>query len=342
MTGAHASTGGRGSSGWPAMVLTAGLGTRLRPLSSMRAKPALPVAGVPLVGRILRWLAAGGVGSAVLNLHHLPASITAAVGDGRAFGVPVRYSWERRVLGSAGGPARALPLIDAERFFLVNGDTLTDLDLGALAAQHLATGARVTMAVIANPAPGRYGGVAADAAGRVTGFPRPGPLNHGWHFIGVQAVDASVFASLDPDEPCETVGRVYLDLIAREPGSVGVYVSDAAFRDIGTAADYLETCLALADAEAHPDSLLGERTVLSPGARVTRSVLWDDVWVGPDARLDRCVVADGARIPAGARFANQILVAATDAAAGPEVESTHGLLVSPLDAARRASLCEKD
>ena len=82
MSDAPAPRGASTAASWPAMVLTAGLGTRLRPLSAVRAKPALPVAGAPLVGRILGWLAAGGVRHAVLNLHHLPATITAAVGDG--------------------------------------------------------------------------------------------------------------------------------------------------------------------------------------------------------------------------------------------------------------------
>ena len=89
-----------------ALVLTAGLGTRLRPLTQVRAKPAIPVAGEPMVRRIVRWLA-GGVTDVVLNLHHLPETLAAAVGDGSDLGVRARYSWEQpEVLGSAGGPGR--------------------------------------------------------------------------------------------------------------------------------------------------------------------------------------------------------------------------------------------
>jgi hypothetical protein len=97
-----------------ALVLTAGLGTRLDPLTRVRAKPAVPVAGEPLVRRIIRGLVAQSVTELVLNLHHLPATIAAVVGDGRDLGATVRYSWEQPViLGSAGGPALALPLINA-------------------------------------------------------------------------------------------------------------------------------------------------------------------------------------------------------------------------------------
>ena len=134
---------------WPALVLTAGLATRLQPLSSVRAKAALPVAGTPLVIRILRWLRESGVDRAVLNLHHLAPSITRIVGDGSALGLAVRYSWEREVLGSAGGPARAVPLLASDRFLIVNGDTLAKVDLPAMARQHIETNALVTMAVLA-------------------------------------------------------------------------------------------------------------------------------------------------------------------------------------------------
>ena len=130
-----------------ALVLTAGLGTRLRPLTCVRAKAALPVNGEPLVRRIIRWLAALGISDLVLNLHHKPETIAGLVGDGSDLDARVRYSWEQPVLGSAGGPRRALPLL-ADPFLLVNGDTLTNVDLDALVQLHHASGADVTMALI--------------------------------------------------------------------------------------------------------------------------------------------------------------------------------------------------
>jgi len=317
------------------MLLTAGLGTRLAPLSDLKAKPALPVAGVPLAGRILRWLAGGGVTDAVLNLHHLPASVTEAIGDGSAFGVRVRYSWEPRILGSAGGPARALPLLDAERFFLVNGDTLTDLDLAALAARHAGTGAAVTLAVIPNPDPLHYGGVALDTDGRVTGFTEPGPENGGWHFIGVQAVNGSVFAGLNPDEPATTVSGIYREMIARQPGAIRAMIAAASFFDIGTSADYLETCLTIGRAEGLGGVVAGARAAVHTGARVTRSVLWDDVAIGDGATLDECVVADGIRIPPGMCLSRRVVVPRGDREPGAADACAGDLLLSPLDAKRR-------
>src|SRR5690606_31590367 len=82
-----------------------------------------------LVEHVVDWLVAQRVTDLVVNLHHLPETITAVLGDGSQYGLPIRYSWERDILGSAGGPRRALPLIDSDPFVIVNGDTLSDVEL---------------------------------------------------------------------------------------------------------------------------------------------------------------------------------------------------------------------
>lgn len=313
------------------MVMTAGLGTRLRPLSRLRAKPAFPVAGVPLAGRILRWLAAAGVRDAVLNLHHQPETLTAALGDGAAFGVRVRYSWEPRILGSAGGPARALPLLDATRFFLVNGDTLSDVDLVAMARQHVARGARVTMALVHNPDPMHYGGVIVAPDGAITGFSRRGPANAGWHFVGVQVVDQDVFAALDPNQPADSVNGCYTDIITSEPGALQSFICTATFHDIGTAADYLATSLAFALAERQPASLIGPGCTIAHGATVTGSVLWDGITVDEGAAIQGCVVGDRVHIPRGFRCERHVIVRVADQVSQGDAIVVGDLALTPLD-----------
>ena len=314
----------------PALVLAAGLGTRLRPLSAVRAKPAMPVAGEALVRRILRWLAAAGVKRTVINLHHLPETVTALVGDGADLGLSVRYSWEMPVLGSAGGPRRALPLLDADRFLIVNGDTLTDLDLGALVAEHERTGALVTLSVIPNPDPQHYGGVLVDEAGVITGFVRRGTPTPSWHFVGIQAACARAFERLSPDVPSESVTGLYPVLMRERPGSVRAYRTQGAFHDIGTPADYLATSLAFAEAEGAAASLTGDACRVAGTARVASSVLWDRVRVGDHAELTDCVVADDVEIPDGARFHGCAIVHAAQAG-GPQAGNIHGdLLLAPI------------
>jgi mannose-1-phosphate guanylyltransferase len=321
----------------PALLLTAGLGTRLRPLSAVRAKPALPVAGDALVRRILRRLHDAGVRDAVLNLHHLPATVCAEVGDGGDLGIRVRYSVEHPVLGSAGGPRRALPLLASPRFLIVNGDTLTDVDLGRLAAAHAGSGALVTMAVVPNDAPERYGGVIVADDGRVTGFCGRGSRTPSWHFIGVQVAEAAAFASVSPDEPSESVGALYPALIREAPGSVRAFRARASFADIGTPADYLATAIRLASIEAGSgavrpgSSLVSPRAKIAASARLERTIAWDDVEVGPDADLRECILADGVRVPAGVRWFRRAIVPAAACAPSPGDERVGDLLLAPID-----------
>ena len=309
-----------------ALVLTAGLGTRLRPLTLARAKAAVPVDGEALASRVIRWLASAGVRDLVLNLHHKPETITRVVGDGSDLGVRVRYSWEPVVLGSAGGPRHALPLLldaperrdgdggpasgsDPDALLLVNGDTLTDVSLAGLAEAHARTGARVTMALIPNPRPDKYGGVVLSADGAVTGFTKRGSGVESFHFIGVQAVEAGVFASLEDGVFVESVLGIYPGMMAASPGSIHGFVSDSSFFDIGTPADLLTTSLELAAADDRPDSpRRGERVRIDPSARIERSLLWDDVTVETRASLRECVVADGVTIAPGETFERQAIV----------------------------------
>ena len=290
----------------PALVLAAGLGTRLRPLTFCRAKAAVPVGGVPLICRHLTRLAAWGVRDVVVNLHHRPDTITAVVGDGAAWGCRVRYSWERVLLGSAGGPRRALPLLD-DRFFLVNGDTLCDVDLRALFDAHRARNARVTLAVTPNPDPQRYGGVLADADGWVTGFARAGDPRDPAHFVGVQIADAAVFETLPDGDPAASIGGLYDTLLAH-PEQIAVHHVVGHFRDIGTTADYLETTREVGADEGHSTVSLGLRNVVHPSARLERSVLWDDVTVGAECVVTDCILADGVHLAEGTMLNRQAVV----------------------------------
>jgi NDP-sugar pyrophosphorylase family protein len=278
----------------PALVLTAGLATRLRPLSLVRAKAALPVAGEPLASRILRSLRAHGITDAVLNLHHLPHTLTARIGDGSDLGVRVRYSWEMPVLGSAGGPRHALSLL-GPTFLIVNGDTLTDLDLAAIVDDHRRSGALVTMALVPNLQPEKYGGAVVED-GLVTGFVRRGSTVASFHFIGVQVAEAEAFAALPDNTPHESVGALYPGLIAARRGAVRAFVCAAEFFDIGTPADYLSTALLLARRDGAPTPHGGGSRIHAT-ARVEDSILWDDVEVGGGALLRQCVVTDGVRVP---------------------------------------------
>ncbi len=261
-----------------------------------------------MIRRIIAWLAAQGVTDLVLNLHHLPATLTTVVGDGRDLGVHARYSWEQPdLLGSAGGPRLAQPIIGDDRFFIVNGDTLTDLDVRAMAAAHAASGAQVTLALVPNREFLRYGGVRLDSAQRVTGFVARGPAAAGsYHFIGAQVVDGAVFAALQPREPASSIGGVYDALIAARPGSVRAVVCDAAFWDVGTVGRLLAHVVRVRAMSGQARGWQGRNDDVDPTARVNRSILWDDVArIGARLRARRVhphrrrARAAGRRLPRG-------------------------------------------
>jgi mannose-1-phosphate guanylyltransferase len=317
----------------PALVLTAGVATRLRPLSFVRAKAALPVAGVPLIRRILRSLAAAGVTDVVLNLHHLPHTLTAVVGDGSDLGLRARYSWESPVLGSGGGPRRAVPLLGGigSSFLIVNGDTLTDVDVGALIEDHRRSGALVTIAVVPNTEPQKYSGIALDDNGNFTGLVKRGASERSWHVIGVQVAEAEPFLSLADNVPHESIGELYPSLVAARPDAVRGFRTAAEFFDIGTPADYLSTSLLLADRE-HVDLTARSGAALAAGARVDRSILWDDVVVGEGSLLRECIVTDGVRVPPDTSW-HGVTMRVADGELGPWERVVDGLAIGPLDRA---------
>jgi len=317
----------------PALVLAAGLGTRLQPLTSVRAKPAVPVAGRPLVVRILEWLAGQGVEHVVLNLHHRPETVTRVVGHGKAAGVHVRYSWEPVVLGSAGGPRQALSLL-GRRFFIVNGDTLTTISLRALADAHARTGAAVTLAVAPNPDPTRYGGVRVAKDDRVRGF-APAGSGPASHFVGVQIVEAAVFEDLPAGRPAATIGGLYDGLLHPfEQGrgkSIRAHRVDDEFLDVGTPVDYLAASLAVARREGHESLPAGAGSTIDPTAALERTAVWDDAVIGAGCRLEECIVTDGVRLPPGTTLRRRICLRAMDTATGARGRTTGNAVVHSLD-----------
>jgi len=293
-----------------ALVLTAGLGTRLDPLTRLVAKPAVPLAGRTLIERVLGWLAREGGRDVVLNLHYKPDTITGVVGDGAHLGLRVRYSWEAAILGSAGGPRHALPLIDDDPFLIVNGDTLCEVAIAPLLAAHAAAGADVTMALVRNPAPDHYNGVVLDDDGRVRGFVRRGSAEakESWHFVGIQVARQSVFAPLPDGVPVDTVSSLYREMVAGQSARVQGFPVDARFVDVGTPRDCLDAALALA---GFGDGVVEPGADVAASAAIHQSVVWPGASVGAGAELSRCIVAGPVVVPPGFTARSSVLVPAT-------------------------------
>ncbi len=280
------------------LVLCAGLGTRLRPLTERVPKPAMPVGGIPLVRYTLGLLAHAGVERAVVNVHHLPEEMArVALGAASELGLPLAVSHEPVIAGTGGAlrEARAL-LLPAREVVVVNGDVLFDVDLAAVLAAHRASGAFATMVLAPMPPGASYAAVEADASLRVRRIAgRFGPGGAGltsWHFTGVHVVSGGLLSRVAA-EPFELdVNRhVYPPLM--EEGAVRGVVVRGYWNDLGTPSRYLA---------AHEELLAGE----VPLARFHGA----DPRAGLRQRAPGVFVGGGAAVAPGAVLLPPLLVGA--------------------------------
>ncbi len=213
----------------PAMVLAAGRGERMRPLTDTTPKPLLQVGAEPLIGWHLRRLAAAGVRRVVVNHAHLGAQIEARLGDGAAWGVQLAYSAEPGALETAGGIATALPLLGEGPFMVVNGDVYTDYPFARLLArapQLDANGVLAHLVLVANPEHNPKGDFALDADGRVHDAP-------GLTFSGIGVYHPALFADTPAHVPAK-LAPLLRAAMAR--GQVSGECWDGQWLDVGTPA----------------------------------------------------------------------------------------------------------
>ena len=299
-----------------AMILAAGYGTRLWPLTIDRTKPAIPFMGQPLIGYVAEYLAGHGFDDIVVNLHHQPESVRAALGDGSRFGVRFHYVEEPVILGTSGAIGNARQLLDGDHFVVINGKLATDIDLREALDTHRRTEALATLVLRPNPARERYSTVNV-GDGLVTGFggyPAPdaydvddvddAPLM----FTGIQILDPRVFDFIPPDKFSHSVTDVYVPAIKRGD-RVAAHVARGSWYELSTVRRYLDTSVTLMTAEGR-DVELGEGSTIEEGARVAESVLWENVHVAGGARVTRSVLGAGVRVGPGEVFDNAVVVRA--------------------------------
>jgi NDP-sugar pyrophosphorylase family protein len=220
-----------------AMVLAAGLGTRLAPLTDRVPKPLLEVGGRPMIEYPLRMLAVAGVEEVVVNLHHLGERIREALGDGARYGLRIRYSPEDPILETGGAIAHARPLLGDEPFVVANCDALLDPDLEAVWRLHERYGALATLVVRADPQAERYGALDLDSTGIIRRFlGKPGnvdaPLERRM-FCGVHVLSPAIFAHLPAARIFSITRDLYGPLVVSGARLCG-YDYRGYWRDLGT------------------------------------------------------------------------------------------------------------
>jgi mannose-1-phosphate guanylyltransferase len=316
-----------------ALILAGGEGTRLRPLTSTIPKPVVPLVGRPFISYMLQWLRGHGVEDAILGCGFMADAVREVLGDGSSLGMRLRYLEEPKPLGTGGALKFAEELLD-ERFFMLNGDVLTDIDLTAQLEQHERTGARATLALYPVEDPSAYGLVRCGPDGSVSEFiEKPGldELDTSLINAGVYILERDVLDGMAPAGTNVSIEReVFPALVGN--GLYG-YESSGYWMDIGTPDRYLKATydilegkvstevgrelgdhgLALVDGSAVEGRVVAPVLVaagcsVAPRALVgDRSVLGEGVKISERARVEASVLLEGVAVGAGTTISASII-----------------------------------
>ena len=307
-----------------ALILAGGEGTRLRPLTSTVPKPVVPLVDRPFITYMLEWLKRHGVDDVVMSCGYMASGVRNVLGDGSAFDVRLRYMEEPRPLGTGGALKLAEPLLD-ERFLMLNGDVLTDMDLTAQIQQHERTGARATIALIPVEDPSRYGLVRIDAGRTVEEFlekPSSDQIDTNLINAGAYVLEREVLSSLEREVNVSIEREIFPQLVG---AGLYAYPQEGYWLDIGTPATYLQATFDIlertvtttvgerlgtsyldvaGDVEAEgriiPPALAGGGCRVAAGARVgSQAVLGHGVKIGVDTIVESAVVLNGAEVGPG-------------------------------------------
>ena len=298
-----------------AMILAAGFGTRLFPLTIDRTKPAIPFLGKPLVGYVAEYVAKFGFTDVVVNLHHQPESVEKALGDGGNYGVKIHYTLEEpKILGTAGALDNARHYLENETFLIVNGKIITDIDISAALETHRNSGALATMVLKPNPKRERFTIVETEG-NLITGFgdfptfdSRLSTLDSPLMFTGIHILEPRVFNYIPRGVYSDIVPTFYRPAIARGEKIVA-HITDANWFELSTIPRYLDISLAMLNGQKEK-VVKGENVKIYASATVKDSVIWDDVSIADGAQISKTIIADDVKIGKDERFENVAIVRA--------------------------------
>jgi mannose-1-phosphate guanylyltransferase len=335
-----------------AVILVGGEGTRLRPLTSTVPKPVVPLVDRPLIVHMLEWLRRHGVDDVVLSCGFLATSVRNVLGDGSRWGLRLRFVEEPEPRGTAGALKYAEELLD-DRFLMLNGDVLTDLDLTAQLARHEEAGATATLGLVPVPDPSAYGLVRVADDGAVTEFvekpPADAVIDTNLISAGAYVLERSVLELVPPDRAVSIEREVWPRLVGR--GLFGCVHDDAYWLDVGTPERYLKATFDIIEGNVTTEVIerLGQGylavsphaevegrvvppAVVERGVRVAAGahvgslvVLADGVQVGEGSSIERSVVLQGAEI--GARCVLRDCIVAAGVRIGDGSQVTGGAVL---------------
>ncbi len=317
-----------------AVILVGGEGTRLRPLTSTVPKPVVPLVDRPFIAFMLDWLVTHGIDDVIMSCGFLATSVRNVLGDGSAYGVRLRFVEEPDPRGTAGALKYAESMLD-ERFLMLNGDVLTDIDLTAQIAQHEQSGASATLALVPVADPSAYGLVHLNDDRSVRDFlekPSPDAIDTNLISAGAYVLERSILELVSADRNVSIEREVWPRLIGN--GLYG-FPAESYWLDIGTPERYLQGTFDIIEGNVKtavgerlgadwlaidpgaetqgrviPPAVLERGVKVAPGAQVgSLVVLGEDVSIGADTTVERSVILKGAEIGEGCTLRDCIVAA---------------------------------
>lgn len=324
-----------------AVIMAGGEGTRLRPLTSNAPKPMLPLANRPMMEHILGLLKRHGFDEVVVTVAFMARTIRTYFGDGSEFGVKISYATEDTPLGTAGSVRNAMDELD-ERFLVISGDVLTDVDLSAIVKSHEDNDALATIGLVRVENPLEFGIVITREDGSIERFlekPTWGQVFSDTINTGIFVLEPEIFEHIPPDRSVDFSGEVFPKLLDEGRRVFGA-VAEGYWEDVGTLDAYVRAHKDVLDrkvvvdidgfrlgehvwvgegADVHPDAHVEGPAVIGPNCRVEAgahlgeySVLGANVKVRGDARLERVVVHDNAYLGEQCRLSGAVVGRACD------------------------------
>ena len=296
-----------------AMILAAGYGTRLEPLTHKRPKGLMPVANIAMVNRVIEYLKHHGVKEIVINAHHLYDQIVWHFRDRARFDIPIHIAVEKEILGTGGGIKNVEDFWDQTPFIVINVDILTDIDLSAALEAHRRNRALATLVLQSYP---QFNQVRVNSDGHIQAFgdrPRPGLLA----FTGIHILSKTVLNYIPPGV-FHNIIDTYRSIIA-DRGIVSSYISKGHYwRDIGTVESYVQAnkemlgrqrILVGKDSVIDPTTkltgwvIIGSGTVVERNATLRDSICWEKVRIGKGASIANSIITRD--VASGEKLTNQ-------------------------------------
>ncbi len=316
-----------------AMILAAGFGTRLWPLTIGRTKPAVPFLNRPLIGFTIDYLKRHGINDILINLHHEPDSVRAQIGNGSQFGVRITYAVEHPdILGTSGALDNVRDQLADETFFVVNGKIITDIDLNAALKSHHERNGLATLVLRNNHAREHFREVHLTKDYRIDRFGefplqtsdlRPQTSDAPLMFTGIHVLSPDIFNYIPRGVASDSVKDVYPKAMAEGKAVMGYVAEDSAsWYELSTLERYWAISAEFMKRDGRTVAM-DEGCAIERGATVSNSILWKRVRVEAGASLTDCVVGDDVVIPSGARFERAVIVRAVLATEAPPPEKAN-------------------